>query len=161
MKLDIDTQEWGLSELDVFGEISLQLGEGQPQSAQVEGTLSVDNLENRFHLKGKVKVTGDTQCGRCLDTFSFAWDAPVEIMILRNIDREEEQGDTLVLHQSRGQVDLREALVESVTLAFPLTTFCREDCQGLCPICGIDRNKQSCDCKEEDFDPRWAALDNL
>ena len=161
MKLDIDTLEWGQSEMEISGDLSLELGEGCPQSVQVEGALAVDNLENRFHLKGNVKATGDTQCGRCLETFTFAWKAPVEIMILRNIDRGEDQGDTLVLHQSRGQVDLADAITECVSLAYPLTTFCREDCKGLCPTCGIDRNKQSCDCKEEDIDPRWAALDNI
>ena len=161
MKLDIDTQDWGQSEMQISGDLSLELGEENPQLVQVEGILSVDNLENRFQLKGKVKATGDTQCGRCLETFRFVWDAPVEIVILRNIDRDGDQGDTPVLHQSHGLVDLSEALIECVTLAFPLTTFCREDCKGLCSTCGIDLNKQSCDCKEEDIDPRWAALDNL
>jgi len=161
MKLDIDTQDWGQTEMQISGDLKLELGEGNPQEVRVDGTLLVENLENRFHLKGKVKTTGDTQCGRCLETFSYSWDSPVEITVLRNIDRGEDQGDTVVLHQSRGLVDLSEAVTECVTLAFPLTTFCREDCKGICPTCGIDLNRQSCDCKEEDIDPRWAALDNL
>jgi len=161
MKLDIDTQDWGETEMQISGDLSLDLGEGNPQTAKVEGLLMVDNLENRFHIKGKVKATGDAQCGRCLETFSYAWNAFVEITILRNIDRDGEQGDTVVLHQSRGLVDLSEAVTECVTLAFPLTVYCREDCKGLCTTCGIDLNKQSCDCTEEDIDPRWAALDNL
>lgn len=161
MKLDIDTQDWGQTEMQISEDLSLDLGEGNPPSVKVEGSLVVDNLENRFHLQGKVKATGDAQCGRCLEPFQFVWNAPVEITILRNVDRDGEQGDTVVLHQSRGLVDLSEAVCECVTLAFPLTTFCREDCKGLCPTCGIDLNKQSCDCKEEDIDPRWAALDNL
>ncbi len=161
MKLDIDTQDWGQSEMEISGDLRLELGEGCPQTVQVQGSLTVDNLENRFHLKGSVKATGDIPCGRCLETFTFVWKAPVEIIILRNIDRGEDQGDTVVLHQSKGLVDLSEAVTECVSLAFPLTTICREDCQGLCQTCGIDRNKQSCECKEEDIDPRWAALDNL
>ena len=161
MKLDIDTQDWGQEEMGISHNLNLDLGEGNPQSVKVEGSLMVDNLENRFHLKGKLKATGDAQCGRCLETFEFVWNAPVEIVILRNIDRDGDQGDTVVLHQSRGLVDLSEAVSECLTLAFPLTTYCQEDCKGLCPTCGIDLNKQSCDCKEEDIDPRWAALDNL
>jgi len=161
MKLDIDTQDWGQSEIVISDELNLELGEGNPQTARAEGNLTVENLENRFHLKGKVKATGNAQCGRCLETFSYVWDAPVEIMVLRNVERDGDQGDTVVLHQSRGIVDLREAVTECVTLAFPLTTYCREDCKGLCPTCGIDLNRQSCDCKEEDIDPRWAALDDL
>ena len=161
MKLDIDTQDWGESELQVSEDLSFDMGEGRPQTAKVEGLLKVENLENRFHLKGKVKATGDAQCGRCLETFSYSWKAPVEIIVLRNVDRQDEQGDTVVLHQEHGLVDLDEAIAECVTLAFPLTTICMENCKGLCPTCGIDLNKQSCDCTEDDVDPRWAALDNL
>jgi DUF177 domain-containing protein len=161
MKLDIDRQEWGRSEIEISGDLRLEMGDGHPGSVQVEGSLTVDNLENRFLLKGKLKATGDTQCGRCLEAFTFVWDVPVEIMVLRNQDSKEGHDDTLVLHQSRGEVDLREALVECVVLACPLSAVCRDDCQGICLSCGIDKNKQSCDCKDEDYDPRWAALDDI
>ncbi len=161
MKLDIDRQEWGRSEIEISGSLSLEMGEDRPKSVQLEGFLTVDNLENRFLLNGDLKATGETKCGRCLEAFTFVWDVPVEIMVLRNQDSNEGQDDSLVLHQSRGEVDLSEALIECVVLASPLATVCRDDCKGLCPSCGIDRNKQSCSCKDDDFDPRWAALDNL
>jgi len=35
---------------------------------------------------------------------------------------------------------------------------CREDCQGLCPVCGADKNTGTCSCEESTPDPRWAAL---
>jgi uncharacterized protein len=35
---------------------------------------------------------------------------------------------------------------------------CREDCQGLCPVCGADKNTGACSCVESSPDPRWAAL---
>ena len=38
--------------------------------------------------------------------------------------------------------------------------FCREDCKGLCPQCGIDRNTDTCNC-EKPIDPRLAALKGL
>ncbi len=165
MKLDIDRQDHGRTELDISGTLSLEMGEGSPEYATMEGVLLVDNLESRFLLNGTLKATGNALCGRCLATFAFVWKVPVEIMVLlrqeRNQDPFEGQGKTHILHQSRGEVDLESTLIECSTLAYPISTVCREDCQGICASCGIDRNKQSCNCKDEEFDPRWAALDNL
>ncbi len=161
MKLDIDTIDHGRSELPIAGNLSLEMGEDRPESASVGGSLTVGNLENRFLLNASLNASGTTQCARCLEEFTFSWKAKVEIMILRNQDSDGGEGDTLVLNHSRGEVDLREALTECLVLAYPISTLCREDCKGICPSCGIDWNQQSCDCKDEDYDPRWAGLDNL
>jgi uncharacterized protein len=82
----------------------------------------------------------------------------VEIQVLRDVDTDEGEGDTLVIHQRKGEVDLREALRESVVLACPQAPLCGEDCLGLCPVCGVDRNEIACTCAEEEHDPRWDAL---
>lgn len=161
MRLDIDRTEHGRTELPISAELELKFGEDRPDAASLQGTLRVDNLESRFLVNGELQATSDVPCARCLEKFSFAWEVPVEIMVLCDHKSDEGEGDTLVLHQSRGEVDLRAALTECVVLAYPITTICREDCKGLCPTCGVDRNKQSCDCEEEDYDPRWAGLDAL
>jgi len=161
MKLDIDRTELGRSELPISGTLTLDMGEDRPDEAAISGTLVVDNLENRLIVNGDLKASGRVDCARCLEEFTFAWDVPVEVMVLRNLDSDEGEGDSLVLHQNRGEVDLRAPLTECVVLAYPITAVCREDCKGLCPQCGVDRNKQSCDCAQEDYDPRWAGLDAL
>jgi uncharacterized protein len=43
----------------------------------------------------------------------------------------------------------------------PMKPLCRDDCRGLCPVCGIDRNRHSCRCTREWEDPRLAALKQL
>ncbi len=165
MKLDIDRQDYGRSEIEISGTLALDMGEDRPGTATVQGTLIVDNLETRFLLNGKVKASGQSQCGRCLEDFQFEWDVPVDIMIMlqqeRNQDPDEGQNKTMILHQNRGEVDLSETLTECLVLAFPIATVCSEECKGLCSSCGIDLNRQSCECTNEDFDPRWAALDAL
>ena len=55
-------------------------------------------------------------------------------------------------------VDLTEPIRESLLLAEPLQALCRIDCQGLCPVCGADRNKGDCGCDTTTVDPRLAAL---
>ena len=59
------------------------------------------------------------------------------------------------------EVDLEPLLREQVILAVPFAPLCREDCKGLCPVCGIDLNTGTCTCDRTPIDPRWSALRNL
>jgi uncharacterized protein len=58
-------------------------------------------------------------------------------------------------------IDVDEIVKEQILLAVPTRMLCREDCKGICPECGADRNKGDCNCTTNDTDPRWAALKNL
>ncbi len=57
-------------------------------------------------------------------------------------------------------IDLGPMVHEAILTELPLAPLCREDCEGLCPYCGIDRNEETCDCVAP-RDPRWASLDVL
>ena len=50
---------------------------------------------------------------------------------------------------------------ENVLLGVPDAPLCRDDCPGLCPICGTDLQLGPCDCDRTERDDRWAALDQL
>jgi len=158
MKLDLDRQEFGLSELDIDGSLDLGMGEGRPAEVSITGTLVVQNLDSRLLVSGVLRADGRTDCGRCLGTFSLAWDVPVDLMVLRDVDTEETEGETLLILQQAGEVDLRDCLHECAVLAFPQAAVCRPDCKGLCPQCGVDRNQSTCDCSEDMVDPRWDGL---
>jgi hypothetical protein len=56
---------------------------------------------------------------------------------------------------------LREMVHDALFAALPVMPLCQEDCAGLCPTCGINRNTGTCDCTVDVSDPRWAALDTL
>jgi uncharacterized protein len=58
-------------------------------------------------------------------------------------------------------VDLGGILREQILLALPMDLLCREDCKGLCPVCGKDLNQEACGCETSGADPRWAALRGL
>ena len=58
------------------------------------------------------------------------------------------------------ELDLEPLARDAVLLELPLAPLCREDCAGLCPTCGANRNHEECGCAPA-ADPRWAALDAL
>jgi uncharacterized protein len=57
-------------------------------------------------------------------------------------------------------IDLGPLVRDAIVLDLPMAPLCREDCRGLCPQCGTDRNEARCDCVAPP-DPRWANLDVL
>ena len=58
------------------------------------------------------------------------------------------------------ELDLGPLVRDAVVLELPMAPLCREDCAGLCPQCGADRNEGDCACVAP-TDPRWANLDAL
>jgi uncharacterized protein len=57
--------------------------------------------------------------------------------------------------------DLAPTVREELLLEAPEMPLCREDCRGLCPVCGADRNAESCGHEVQFADPRWAALKDV
>jgi uncharacterized protein len=58
-------------------------------------------------------------------------------------------------------IDVDEIVKEQILLAVPTRMLCREDCKGICPECGADKNTGECNCVTDEIDPRWAALKDL
>ena len=56
---------------------------------------------------------------------------------------------------------LNDLLRETVLLALPMQLVCSEDCKGICPVCGSNRNVSGCECKEQVVDERLAGLAKL
>lgn len=158
MELDLDRQEHGRAEIDISGTLDLGLGEGSPDTVTIAGILEVQNIASRFLISGQLQASGKAECGRCLNEFALQWDVPVSLMVIRNVDSDEEEGETLLILQSRGVADLQPTLRECTVLAYPQSPVCREACKGMCITCGIDLNHEVCQCKNEDYDPRWEGL---
>jgi uncharacterized protein len=58
-------------------------------------------------------------------------------------------------------VNLENILREQVLLTLPLKPLCSETCQGICPRCGADLNRETCQCSEEESDSPFAILKNI
>jgi uncharacterized protein len=59
------------------------------------------------------------------------------------------------------QLDLRPMVRELAIVELPAAPLCRDECRGLCPVCGVDRNTLDCGHDEAALDPRWSVLDAL
>jgi uncharacterized protein len=59
------------------------------------------------------------------------------------------------------EIDLDAIVREQILLDLPMDGLCREDCRGLCSVCGQDLNVRECGCERKVVDPRWAALKDI
>jgi uncharacterized protein len=101
------------------------------------------------------------ECRRCLEpvrtpvkeSFTLVW-APRDELA----PGQEDEGEIRPLDRRSDGLDLGEALREELVLSVDRWVECREACEGLCPLCGVNRNRETCDCSLDEPDPRWDAL---
>ena len=119
----------------------------------LEGEISRES--GVLRLKGTIKTIYSTACARCLKPLEILLTAEVDTVLSDDPDAEEED-DLFVL--TGDSVDSADVMVPALILQVQMTYLCREDCKGICPHCGADRNEVDCDCEKKQIDPRFAAL---
>ena len=139
-----------------------QDGDPLPQGPiRVTGRLSAAGPD-RFYFSGRIEGTAHGECRRCLTdvTTEVAIDSHLVFSSAAGED-EDDESDAYAFDSAARELDLREAVREEWLLNVPAFPLCREDCAGLCPRCGADRNVPAeaggCGCAPE-ADARWAAL---
>jgi len=104
---------------------------------------------------GTIDAPWAGECVRCLGLAR----GRLHVAVRELFDPDSDNEETYPLDGD--QVDLEPLVRDAVLLELPLAPLCADDCQGLCPVCGVNRNQTSCTCAAEARDPRWAALDEL
>lgn len=118
-----------------------------------------DTVFVRGELSARVPLT----CGRCLEPYTVTVHPQVDARFVpspatRGEERELGADDLETDVYQHGELDLNALLETETDLALPMKPLCREDCQGLCPVCGGNRNVTACACETRAPDPRWASL---
>ena len=121
-----------------------------------------------FRLAGRVQTSLELPCSRCLEAFTWPVDAAFDLRYLpqsENSSGEEEaeieEDDLSTAFYQNDEIDLGQLMREQFLLSLPMKPLCSDDCKGLCPACGANLNRTTCDCKRTWDDPRFAALDAL
>ena len=121
------------------------------EPVRIEGTLK--NEDDVFVLDAVAKTTALMECSSCL--------APVRKELCFEIKerfahtgRDDEETETF----TGDQIDLADYVKRGIIGELPMRVECREDCKGLCPICGKDLNDGDCGCDRTIRDPRFESL---
>lgn len=148
-----------------------------------EGVTSDLGVELRGHLMGddlylEGEATGvlEPACSRCLGRYRQPVREPFRLVLEPAGDRvpADPEGaarlarDGVCLDEQLdsgwfggSEIDLGSYIQELIALLLPVQPICRDDCQGLCPNCGVDRNTESCDCASAAASSPFAVLQAL
>ncbi len=124
--------------------------EASPLPSGIKFTGRIEPSGEDFLLRGKLKGGLVAPCARCLEPASLPLEADVAVCYSEKVveDGEEEDVDAEdVLPIEDGIIDLTGELRDEILLALPQSPLCREDCAGLCSVCGGNRNSKPCDCE--------------
>ena len=119
--------------------------------------LEYRQTSGTFHFLGKVEGAFSSECARCLDPVKVLVRGEFSLMVRRGEHGGETADDLVVLGPNQHDVDLSPLIRETIVLNEPMIVLCGETCRGLCPVCGANWNRETCNHGEAN-DPRWDAL---
>jgi len=147
-----DEQEVEIAPIELGGQRYIAVPEKVPAELTVTRASTGTVYELGFH----VRLHGP--CFRCLE------DAVLdEDLSLREYQAESPNGveELTTPYVTENRLDLSAWARDGLVLALPDKILCRADCAGLCPVCGLDLNREPHEHEGKDADPRWAALAEL
>jgi uncharacterized protein len=128
---------------------------------------TVRPVGDHYLVDGRTDASGNLSCARCLEPVAWRSESTfnVELVLAEVAPMDPEivlnEADLDLVYLESPLLDLEELAIEQVELELPIRLLCSEDCAGLCPRCGANRNDEgACSCEPE-TDPRWAALEDL
>jgi len=162
-ELELRTVRFNVDVLPGEIDFDTKLTQGSPLHA--EGTAQLINHSmGEIRVKGDLSVTMEATCDRCLETAKFPVNSQFDLVYMPSAgavaggeDEVDEAGVEVGYYEGSG-LGLNDILREVVLLALPMQLVCSEECKGICPVCGQNRNQRECGCHSEAADDRWSKL---
>ncbi len=150
-----------------FDGVTIDPGDDLRLAAPVSGRLHLARTNRGLLVSADVSVVLATECARCLRAMTVPLELEIEDEALPTIDihsgkpttisPEDEEAGVLRLSDHH-EFDLEPAIREAILLNEPIAPLDRDDCPGLCVVCGLPLDEGAHDHPDEDIDPRLEAL---
>ena len=127
--------------------------------------------QGRLVIEGKALIEAEIPCDRCLDSVTvpleldFRETVPVKADSPDQVPEESEEADDEIgpsfdpdCFLEGYHLDVDKLLFGEALLNWPSRVLCKEDCRGLCPVCGQNLNHGDCGCERKALDPRMAKV---
>jgi len=150
----------------VFDGVTIDLGDDLQLAGPIEGRVHLARTNRGLLVSADITTSLAMECVRCLREIEVPIEAEIEEEALPTIDvhtgqpveisaGEDEEPIRLTDHH---ELDLEQTVREAILLAEPIAPLDREDCPGLCIVCGLPLDEGLHDHPEDDVDPRLEAL---
>jgi len=149
--------KFNLASFDIREEYSLNIKQGEvafDPAFIIDDILKINivltkDKDKSVIVEGDVKGNIILKCGRCLENFKKPIDINFATVYKEKqafTEEDEESGYNLY---KNNEIDTYNYIRETLILEMPIKLICKEDCKGLCPVCGKNLNNQKCDCPRE------------
>lgn len=142
----------------------------QAKPLHAEGVAELlAHTEGEVRIRGRMTTEIVAECDRCLGEAQIPVDAAIDLFYrpaseLNSGEEEEveiDEGEAEIAFYDGKGIELEQIIAEQILLLLPMQLVCKEDCKGICPACGANRNQAECDCHAGPASDRWHALKDL
>jgi uncharacterized protein len=162
-RINISNLSEGIHEYHFEAEPS-RIGLDERFSGVIKVEVHLDKSISQIFLQAEIVAEGSFFCDRCLENFHQELNTAYSMMYVQGarstIDLNKEE-EIQLLRADMNYIDLDDDVRQYILLTIPQKLLCREDCQGFCPTCGVNKNIASCTCGAQVVDSRWDALKKL
>jgi uncharacterized protein len=134
----------------------------------ITGKLMFTNSGELLLITGEIYSDVVMECSRCLEEFVQPFDLKLEeeLRIERSgaiikalpMDEDDDPEGELI---NNNILNVRELVRQNILLEIPIQPLCSEDCKGICPVCGVNKNNNNCSCNEGQMNSAFSALADL
>ena len=112
---------------------------------EVRVPLEFFSVEDQILVEGHIEALVEAACDRCLERVEL----PLTVPFLERFSKTQSDEEDTYLYEGE-EICLDKLVLDDVALALPTKILCSEDCQGICPVCGKNRNVEQCGCENND-----------
>jgi uncharacterized protein len=145
-------------EVDQTVRLSGELASRYPDGVRLVATIAP--ITHGVYMEGFIEGSERETCVRCLEEFR----RPTRIAVEETFSEEVAPSEALFAEVSpllNRTIDADDLIAQLLEVDEPLAAVCDERCQGICPMCGSNRNVTACGCTERIVDERFAGLAKL
>ena len=151
----------------VFDGVTIDLGDNLRLAAPIEGRARLSRTNRGLLVDADITTALAMECSRCLKDIVVPIAAEFEQEARPSIDvqtgaplpAEAPDGeDDVIRLTDHHELDLERPIREAIQLAEPIAPLCREDCPGLCVVCGLPLDEGDHEHPDDEVDPRLEAL---
>ena len=135
-----------------------ELAERYPRGVTLQ--VEIRPISRGVFVEGTITGRETETCARCLEDFS----RDVCVEVAESYSEDVSEKDALVSDMAplvNREIDVDELVSQLLVVDEPIAAICDPRCRGICSMCGVNRNVQSCACTDATIDPRLAGLARL
>ena len=143
----------------------LLIEDGARFSEDLQYDIFMVRKEDQVKVKGKIRTSISLRCVRCLENFEQKVNSRFDVVLfpasLIHVSNPHLNDDEMeYIFYEGNKIDVDKILIEQVNYFIPFNPLCQEACKGLCPVCGVDLNYESCKC-DNSFNEMSLLIDKI